>query len=123
MWQEASLSGLRRKFEELRFMKIVTLNQTLKCSKCRAQHAMRTCRRILNFTEGEVTYYCRNCRTRILTLPFARWNELNRQYFENPLPAPTEEPRRQDRPPSRRRRNRFRNRNRQGPRPAQGGNK
>lgn len=77
----------------------------------------------MNFTSGEIFFYCYKCRARIGFLTFARWNALNRAYYENPPPPgkteaapPSREPREGGR---RRRRDRSRGRGRGNPNTAQ----
>lgn len=99
-------------------MKIHSIDQSLKCSQCRATFVLRTCRRLMNFTSGEILFFCQRCRAKIGYLTFARWNALNRAYFENPTPPPSPERPQAPREGRRRRRDRgFRNRDRGGPPP------
>jgi len=69
-------------------MKIHSIEQNLKCSQCRSLYVLRTCKRMMNFTFGEITFYCQRCHAKIGFLTFTRWNALYRAYFENPRPAP-----------------------------------
>ncbi len=63
-------------------MKIQTLDQSLKCATCKVQHLVKTCRKLMNFTAGEITFFCRNCRTKIGFLNFGRWNSLHHLYLK-----------------------------------------
>lgn len=65
-------------------MKLKSILQTIKCSHCRCALPVLEHKRILNFTEGETTLFCKNCHRKIGMIPFIEWNKLQRDKFEKP---------------------------------------
>lgn len=65
-------------------MKLKSILQQIKCPHCRCTAGVLEHKRVLNFTEGETSLYCKNCRVRLGTLPFTEWNQLQRENFEKP---------------------------------------
>ncbi len=65
-------------------MKVQALDQFLKCSQCRTPQILKELHRLMNFTSGEVIFYCRNCRKKMGLLAFGKWNLLNREFYNRP---------------------------------------
>ncbi len=65
-------------------MKLKSILQVIKCSHCRCALPVLEHKRMLNFTEGETTLFCKNCHRRMLVIPFIEWNNLQRENFERP---------------------------------------
>ncbi len=66
-------------------MKVQALDQFLKCNQCRSSQVLKELHRLLNFTSGEIVFYCRNCRKKMGLLAFGKWNLLNREFYERPI--------------------------------------
>jgi len=65
-------------------MKLKSILQVVKCSHCRCAVPLLEHKRMLNFTEGETTLFCKNCHRRIGVILFPEWNRLQREKFEHP---------------------------------------
>ncbi len=65
-------------------MKLKSILQSIKCPQCRSSLPVLEHKRILNFTEGDTTLVCKNCHTKLGIIPFAEWNQLQRDKFEKP---------------------------------------
>ena len=70
-------------------MKLFRVDQNLKCFECGKTHPVRLCQRWMNFTSGEIVFYCRNCHAKLGHSTFARWNEIHRDYYEKPKVSPS----------------------------------
>jgi len=62
-------------------MKAHSLEDRIRCQECKQASFLIHLKRILNFTEGEVYFSCKNCRRKLGMLPFSKWNELMKNAY------------------------------------------
>ncbi|MBF0491931.1 MAG: hypothetical protein HQM15_04045 [Deltaproteobacteria bacterium] len=86
-------------------MKLKSLHQQLRCPECRRSQNVRETQRLMNFTFGDIIFFCR-CRQKLGEIRFSEWNQLQRESLEKP-PASKESkarpslPRNRERPKGR----------------------